>query len=184
MSRTWKMMCFLVLLSLCLVGFVDAGAEVANNCPVSIWCAIVMGYDPTDQTPVNERLAVSWVSQNPGQVLSSNFADHAQNTSMAMMCTRDPGANKPLVTQLEYTWMRDLGQTYFDVSNVEGEPFADEGFIMTVKDPKTPLFNTCYGAHCEAGDTSCNQVYEKSTDDFQEYKEVLPEFRCVQMFEF
>lgn len=163
----FKMVFVVVLMALSLVGIVDAHAEVVHDCPYDVSCATVVGYDPDDDTPVDQRPGVSWVKQPRGQVLTSNFADHPPDTGIALMCSRDPNDSKPLVTQLEYTWMQDEGKTYFDVSNVEGQPFINEGFGMALNDPETPLLDTCYGAHCAAGDSNCNQVYQKSTDDFQ-----------------
>lgn len=143
---------------------------MVHNCPYPVWCAVVVGYEPTDKTPLDQRPPVNWIAQPAGQVLTSYFADHPENTGMALMCTREPTSDTssaPTVTQLEYTWRPDLSQTFFDVSNVAGDPFVNEGFVMTVNDPKTPLLNTCYGAHCAAGDANCSQVSEKSDDDFQ-----------------
>jgi hypothetical protein len=158
-----------------LLGFagsgVDARAEVMHVCPYDVWCAVVEGYGPTDTTPLSARPAVRWVPQPANQVLISYFETYPRDTGIAVMCTRSPAAADPVVTQLEYTWRPLLNQTYFDVSNVAGDPFVDRGFLMTVSDPKMASSGdtgeTCSGAQCVAGDADCNQVYDKDNDDFQ-----------------
>ncbi|KIX99042.1 uncharacterized protein Z520_05503 [Fonsecaea multimorphosa CBS 102226] len=162
-------MSLILLAGLGLFELVAARADVVHNCPYQVWCAIVEGYQPDDPTPQSDRPAVAWVNQAAGQLLTSYFGDYPQDTGIAMMCTRDPTATTPLVTQLEYAWEQSENQTYFDVSNVAGAPFVDEGFRMDVDDPEDPNLTlpSCHGAYCGPGDTNCNDMYEKSNDDFQ-----------------
>ena len=173
-TRTMGLLPFLraVILFCALFGFSQfTGAhrgQAVHNCPYGVWCAIVAGYALDDPTPLNERPLVQWVNQPRGQVLVSHFPDYPTNTGIAMMCTRDSSTTNPLVTQLEYTWKPpgEEQQTYFDVSSVAGDPFVNEGFNMTAKDPVTPVDPRCYGAYCAPGDSNCNQVYAKSNDNF------------------
>ncbi|OAL31155.1 hypothetical protein AYO20_08390 [Fonsecaea nubica] len=160
---------YILLAGLGLLGLVAARADVVHYCPYPVWCAVVVGYEPNDPTPQSERPAVKWVSQPAGTVLTSHFLDSPQDTGVAMMCTRDPSASTPLVTQLEYAWEQDEGKTYFDVSNVAGAPFVHEGFEMDVDDPEDPSLSlaSCRGASCGPGDKDCNDVYNKYNDDFQ-----------------
>ncbi|OAP63809.1 hypothetical protein AYL99_03036 [Fonsecaea erecta] len=162
-------MLLILLVGLGQFELVNARADVVHNCPYAVWCAIVVGYQPDDPTPQPTRPAVTWVNQPAGALLTSYFLDYPPDTGVAMMCTRDPSATTPLVTQLEYAWEQDEGQTYFDVSNVAGAPFVNEGFRMDVDDPEDPTLalRSCHGASCAPGDTTCNDVYEKSNDDFQ-----------------
>lgn len=151
-----------------LANLVEAGrAEVVHQCKYPVWCAVVAGYAPNDPTPQNQRPPVVWVPQPAGKVIVDQFNTHPVDTGMALMCTRDPSAEKPAVTQLEYTWRPDQSMTYFDVSNVEGNPFGDEGFRMDVYDPIQPLPTYCYPAVCAPGDQACGQIYNKWDDDFQ-----------------
>lgn len=154
---------------LCKSGsLVEAGrAEVVHQCNYPVWCAVVAGFHPDDPTPQESRPAVNWIRQPAGKVIIDQFAAHPIDTGMALMCTTDPAAEKPMVTQLEYTWRPDRSITYFDVSNVEGNPFVDEGFRMDVYDPIIPLLASCYPANCAPGDKACGQVYNKWNDDFQ-----------------
>lgn len=152
---------------------VDAGgsdvaqAEVVHNCPYPVYCATVVGYQPDDLTPQEQRPAVTWHLTSPEQVITDSFLSHDVNTGVALMCTRDPTAVKPMVTQMEYTWRPDLGQTFFDLSNVEGNPFGNEGFAMTLWDPSTIMLDNCSGAYCAPGQADCAKIYNKWDDDFQ-----------------
>lgn len=146
---------------------VEAGrAELVHHCSYPVWCAVVIGFKPDDPTPQEQRPVVNWIPQPADKPIIDEFAVHPANTGISLMCTREPKAHKPLVTQLEYTWRPDLGQTYFDVSNVEGDPFVDEGFRMVVNDPIKPLNASCFGAYCAPGDRKCGEVYNKWNDDF------------------
>lgn len=144
-----------------------AQAEVIHNCPYPVYCAVVVGYGLDDRTPQEERPSVEWKITNPGQLITDSYHSHDVDTGVTLMCTRDPTVAKPVVTQLEYTWRPDLGQTFFDLSNVEGNPFGDEGFAMTFFDPETPLFDNCSGAYCAPGQEDCEKIYNKWDDDFQ-----------------
>lgn len=157
-----------ILTFICSHGVVGAGrAELVHNCNYPVWCAVVAGFEPDDPTPLNQRTPVNWIPQPAGQVIVDDYTTHPQGTGVSIMCTREPQAMKPLVTQLEYTWRPDLQKTYFDVSNVEGDPFVYEGFRMVLNDKVKPLNASCYGAYCAPGDQHCAQVYNKWDDDFQ-----------------
>lgn len=163
--------CVIVLLAIIFSqgSLVQAGgrAEIVHQCSYAVWCAVVSGYQPNDPTPQDQRPPVHWVEQPAGKIIVDYFTAHPVNTGMALMCTREPTAQKPAVTQLEYTWRPDQNMTYFDVSNVEGDPFVYEGFRMDVHEPLQPPGPACYPAHCAPGDKACGQIYNKWDDDFQ-----------------
>ncbi|KAK5052730.1 hypothetical protein LTR84_002596 [Exophiala bonariae] len=155
----------------------DAGgrAEIVHQCSYPVWCAVVKGFKPDDPTPQDQRPPVQWIPQPAGQVIIDYFTAHPIDTGMALMCTRDPAATKPAVTQLEYTWRPDLDMTFFDASNVEGTPFLNEGFRMDVHEPLQPQGPACYPAHCAPGDKICGEIYNKWNDDFQGMRSCSPE---------
>ncbi|RVX69963.1 hypothetical protein B0A52_05798 [Exophiala mesophila] len=144
-----------------------AQAELIHNCPYPVYCATVVGYHPDDLTPQEDRPGVAWHLTSPQQAITDSFHSHDVDTGVALMCTRDPTSVKPMVTQMEYTWRPDLGQTFFDLSNVEGNPFGKEGFAMTLWDPSTVMVGDCSGAYCAPGQEDCAEIYNKWNDDFQ-----------------
>jgi len=176
MTFSFLQIAILPFLFICRYGVIGAGrAEVMHYCNYQVWCAVVTRYEPNDPTPLNQRPPVKWIPQPAGQVIVDGYDSHPIDQGVAIMCTRDPTALKPLVTQLEYTWRPDEEKTYFDVSNVEGAPFLNEGFRVLVNDEIKPLVETCYGAYCAPGDRSCIQVYNKANDDFQGMRACSPE---------
>lgn len=154
---------FSALAGLVSFALAQGQAQVVHKCNYDVWCAVVVGL-PSGTASTGP---VQWVQQPPGQLLTSNFADVQQGDGVAMMCTRDINASPISVTQLEYTWTQS--GTSFDVSIVAGDPFINEGFSMTATDPtpQSQFSTSCYGAYCSVGDANCNDVYDKSNDDFQ-----------------
>ena len=96
--------------------------------------------------------------------------------SLTIMCTRDPTVANPRVTQLEFYWEPNptvsnptVGgppRVWWDVSNLKGHPFIDEGFqySMDVTTPYTP-FDNCVPGGCEPGAQTCQSVYDYPADD-------------------
>jgi hypothetical protein len=89
-----------------------------------------------------------------------------------MMCSRrTPDSTGSIsnaqVLQLEWSWEPDAGKTWFDVSNVAGRPFVNEGLTLYVSEERTEASNTCAGRTCAPGDGNCGEFYEGATDDVQ-----------------
>ncbi|KAI1626974.1 hypothetical protein EDD37DRAFT_241562 [Exophiala viscosa] len=164
-SSVLKAVLFLsALLSFVSVSLALGQGQVVHKCPYDVWCAVVTGL-PSDIK--RDASPVDWVQQAPGQLLISDFSNVASGDGIAMMCTRNPGASPVSVTQLEYTWTEP--QTSFDISIVAGDPFINEGFSMTATDlaPQPQFSSSCRNAYCAPGDANCNDVYDKSNDDYQ-----------------
>ncbi|KAI1617843.1 hypothetical protein EDD36DRAFT_14335 [Exophiala viscosa] len=163
-SPVFKTILFLsALLSFMSVSSALGQGQVVHKCSYDVWCAVVAGL-PSN---IKSDASVTWVQQAPGQLLVSDFQNVAAGDGIAMMCTRDPTASPVSVTQLEYTWTE--AQTSFDVSVVAGDPFVNEGFSMTATDlaPQPQFSNSCRRAYCAPGDANCNDIYDKSNDDYQ-----------------
>jgi hypothetical protein len=73
------------------------------------------------------------------------------------------------VTQLEWIWEKGQGLTYYDASNVAGQPFVNNGFVVCANDPKDPgqKKNHCTNLTCAPWDVACNEAYEGWNDDEQ-----------------
>ncbi|KIW56238.1 hypothetical protein PV05_04913 [Exophiala xenobiotica] len=155
------------LMSFALFNSVFALVQIHQGCSYDVWCAVVEGYGPDSTVPPSERPPPNWIKQAQGSMLVDKFLSHPKDIGVAIMCTRNKDASPIEVTQVEYTWEPKNGKTWFDVSNVAGDPFVAEGFGMVVDDPVKPLFDTCKGAYCGPGDQNCADVYMKWNDDFQ-----------------
>jgi hypothetical protein len=164
-SNTLTMVLF--LMSLFSFSSASGLAQIYQGCGYDVWCAVVQGYGPGSTVPQSERPPPDWIKQAQGSFLMDQFPSHPHDIGVAVMCTRNKDASPILVTQVEYTWEPENGKTWFDVSNVAGDPFLADGFRMDVDDPVKPLLNSCTGAYCAPGDSNCADVYMKSNDDFQ-----------------
>ncbi|KAJ9615869.1 hypothetical protein H2200_001946 [Cladophialophora chaetospira] len=158
---------------LLLFGFFDiasagyGSANLIHYCPYNVYCSTVVGCAPG--TPAAKCPGAKFNQLAMGTNITVPFQKNPSGTGVTIMCTRDPSAGNPLVTQLEWTWEQGQGKTYFDISNVAGHPFVDEGFILHAidkKDPKQTL-NNCHDIFCKKGDLACNEAYEKWDDDEQ-----------------
>ena len=137
-------------------------AIVTHYCPYTVYCAKVDGYTNGDPS----LPSVQWSVLPSNTPLSWNFGETTPLLGVSIQCTRDPPASKSSVTQLEFSWDPNLDhRVWFDVSNVEGHPFVNEGFQMKVEAPKTDIFVTCMGASCPAGADDCQGVYDHAKDD-------------------
>ena len=145
-------------------------AMVMHHCPYPLWCARVRGYFKDDQTPAADRPAPVWMGGDPGQPFVYPFGILPPLTPMTIMCTRDPSVPKPLVTQLEFAWEPNpiVGgppRVWWDVSNVEGHPFINEGFQYSVEASSADPFDKCISGGCPPGSINCQGAYDHPTDD-------------------
>ncbi|KAJ9500594.1 Eukaryotic translation initiation factor 6 [Exophiala xenobiotica] len=144
-SNTFTMVLF--LMSLFSLSLASGMAQIYQGCGYDVWCAVVQGYGPGSTVPQSERPPPDWIKQVQGSFLKDQFPSHPQDIGVAVMCTRNKDASPILVTQVEYTWEPENGKTWFDVSNVAGDPFLADGFRMDVDDPVKPLLSSCTGAY-------------------------------------
>ena len=172
----------LQLLIVCLFGLLaplvrtTGSAMVIHHCDYPLWCARVQGYLKDDPTPSEQREKPHWMAGAKRQPLVYPFYAKGPLTSLTIMCTRDPNVLNPRVTQLEFYWEPNpivsnptVGgppRVWWDVSNVEGHPFIDEGFqySMDLQTPYAP-FDKCIPGGCPPGVQTCQGVYDYPTDD-------------------
>ncbi|EXJ56659.1 hypothetical protein A1O7_07003 [Cladophialophora yegresii CBS 114405] len=130
-----------------------------------VYCATVQGCAPG--TAPGQCPGVQWHKLDHGGNITVKFDDRPSGTGITIMCTRDLNASPIRVTQLEWTWEQGQGLVYFDVSNVAGTPFVDEGFLLHSFDARDldKTKNRCFDAWCDKNDASCNGVYEVWNDD-------------------
>jgi hypothetical protein len=87
---------------------------------------------------------------------------------------QEPQRDKPLVTQLEFSWDPDFkpDRVWFDASVVDGRPFLNEGLTLRTDGARNPPFqNSCHGAVCQPGDATCPGFYNVHNDDHQGMKD-------------
>ncbi|MCJ1318431.1 hypothetical protein MMC15_003759 [Xylographa vitiligo] len=66
--------------------------------------------------------------------------------------------NESIITQFEYTL--DGAQVWYDVSNVNGFPFSEDGLVLV------PSESSCREVACPAGEGACHAAYTQSNDNW------------------
>ena len=128
-------------------GVVALGAaNVVNNCGYPIYYASVAQSQHANMVPLQGPYSESY--SQPGVGISIKLAPN--------MTISGP------VSQFEFTW--DNGKIYYDLSNIDGYPFAASGMRVdpSVKDdPNNP---TCVPIDCPAGVAVCSAAYNQPDD--------------------
>lgn len=142
-------------------------ATVTHYCPFTVYCACVIGFDVGDSTPQTNRPTVEWIEVSASQSFTWQYDVQPLHTALSIQCTRNPNGSKPKVTQLEFAWRPDQSPSriWFDVSNIEGEPFVHEGIRLRTSGQQTEFWDTCMGSTCTPGDSYCGGIYDHPNDD-------------------
>lgn len=119
-------------------------ATVINNCGFPIYYASV------------------GQSQHAGmQELQGSYSESYSKPGVGVSIKLSPSMNGP-VSQFEYTWAD--GKVYYDLSNIDGSPFADAGMTLVpsmMGDSSNP---TCQEVDCPAGEAVCHAAYNQPDD--------------------
>ena len=68
--------------------------------------------------------------------------------------------NDSIITQFEYTYHTNESNVYYDISNVNGYPFAEWGIALN------PSFTNCSSIVCTPEVLICSNVYNEPNDDY------------------
>jgi len=123
-----------------------SSAIVNNQCgfPVYLWSVGVSSSEMTtiesNGTPYSEEYQVR--NDNGGISLKISAVNGDQST----------------ITQFEYTLKDDT--LWYDVSNVNGFPFSDDGLELV------PAIESCRNVYCPAGEGSCHAAYTNPDDNW------------------
>ena len=61
------------------------------------------------------------------------------------------------ISHVGFTWNEE--KVWFDLSNLDGQPFLADGMELLPSEGQSTLFPTCTSSGCGAGDTECQDVY-------------------------
>ena len=149
----------LYLLSALLGGAVAGTFTIFSNCPTgSVWYAFVGGNFP--KTPQYQLL-------DPGPGLSWPYdptfvTNDGSQISMKIARRVDPGHHD--ISQVEFGVDIATGKFWCDLSVVDGNAFAQDGFELYVDQCKSKDFPKCETLDCPPG--RCVDGYEYPTDPF------------------
>jgi len=137
-----------VFAAVALATFIPAAlagkASIENQCDQDVYLWSVGGSASADM-----------VTLPPGKSYSEKyrFNDLGGGVSVKLALAKNQGD----ITQLEYTL--DATTVWYDVSNINGNPFAHGGISVKPSDP------ACSPVVCEAGIVKCREAYNQPTDD-------------------
>lgn len=121
-------------------------ARVVNNCGSTVYFASVAQSAHASMEPL------------PSSGYSESYG--ADNVGVSIkLSPNSSGA----VTQFEFTPMSD-GSIAYDISNIDGNPFANGGMSLTPSMAGASGFPTCQTVNCPAGQSSCSAAYNNPDD--------------------
>ncbi|ETN45946.1 uncharacterized protein HMPREF1541_00128 [Cyphellophora europaea CBS 101466] len=133
-----------VLLALAPTAMALGQATVVNNCGFPIYYASV----GQSQHAEMQQMQGSY---------SEQFGEQGNGISIKLAPSAD--ANP---TQFEFTWAD--GKINYDLSNINGNPFANEGMSLVPSMSNDPNNPTCVPINCAAGDSVCDAAYNQPDD--------------------
>jgi hypothetical protein len=136
-----------VLLALAPSAFALGTATLYNNCGFDIWYADI-STSPEGMTMLPSGAAFSAGYSDPGVGYSIKVAP-------------SDSINGP-ITQFEYTWSTD--KISYDISNINGNPFAANGVVLSPSMAGDPNYPTCQVVNCPAGESVCTAAYNQPDD--------------------
>ncbi|KAK5092702.1 hypothetical protein LTR70_005303 [Exophiala xenobiotica] len=134
-----------MLLTLAPSALAVGNANVVNNCGIPVYFASVAQSVHADMSPL----------PSSGYSESYSLPDVGVSIKLA---PNETGS----VTQFEFTWAD--GNIHYDISNINGNPFASGGMQLTPSMSGADGYPTCQPVTCPAGATTCTQAYNLPDD--------------------
>lgn len=133
-----------VLLALAPTAMALGQATVVNNCGSPVFYAPVGQNAHAEMQQMQGSYSQAWGSQGNGVSIKLS-----------------PEANGK-VTQFEFTWAD--GKINYDMSNIDGNPFANGGMALVPSMQNDASNPTCVPIICDAGATTCDAAYNQPND--------------------
>jgi hypothetical protein len=136
-----------VLLALAPSALAVGSASVTNMCSFPIYYASVAGQP------------VPMQAMPPGGSMSQTYSVQGQGVSVKL--AMNDSESGP-ISQFEWTWYD--GKINYDLSNINGYPFASDGITITPSMENDPNNPTCVPIVCPAGASVCSAAYNAPAD--------------------
>lgn len=134
-----------LLLTLAPSALAVGSAKVVNNCGGPVYFASV----------------AQSVAASMERLPSSGYSAEYSKPNVGISIKLSPSASGS-VTQFEYTWAD--GNINYDISNINGNPFADGGMELVPSMAGTSGYPTCQTVSCPAGESTCTAAYNQPDD--------------------
>ncbi|KAK5076487.1 hypothetical protein LTS08_007333 [Lithohypha guttulata] len=120
-------------------------ARVVNNCGMPVYYASVA-------QSVHAEMKL---------LPSGGYSEAYSKPNVGVSIKLAPNATGP-VTQFEFTWAD--GDIHYDISNIDGNPFAARGMALTPSMAGASGYPTCQTVSCPAGQAVCDAAYNLPDD--------------------
>lgn len=120
-------------------------AHVVNNCGIPVYFASV------------GQSVYSAMAPLP----ASGYSEAYSKPNVGISIKLSPSATGA-VTQFEFTWAN--GNINYDISNIDGNPFAKGGMTLAPSMAGASGFPSCQVVNCPAGQSSCAAAYNQPDD--------------------
>lgn len=120
-------------------------AHVVNNCGIPVYFASVAQSAHASMSPLP----------------SSGYSEAYSKPGVGVSIKLSPSATGA-VTQFEFTWSN--GDINYDISNIDGNPFAQGGMSLTPSMVGASGYPSCQVVNCPAGQSSCSAAYNQPDD--------------------
>ena len=127
--------------------YVQASSQLAikNACDHPIYIYKRQGADATGDK----------ITKQPGESLKAGCEGEAVNYMILAKDSNDPCGPGSPCTQLEYS---EKDMLYYDVSNINGNPFAEKGMSLISSEA------SCPDVQCKPGQETCQDAYNQPND--------------------
>lgn len=136
-----------VLLALAPSALAVGSASVTNMCSYPIYYASIAGQ------------AQGLTTMYPGGSMSESYG--TEGTGVSIKLAMNSSLSGP-ISQFEFTWAS--GKINYDLSNINGYPFASGGMTVTPSMENDPNNPTCVPIVCPAGASVCSAAYNAPDD--------------------
>jgi hypothetical protein len=133
-----------VLLALTSSAMAVGSATVINNCDFPVYYASVAQ---------NVHAGM--------QLLSGSYSEAYSKPGVGVSIKLSPSQSGP-VSQFEFTWADS--SIYYDLSNIDGSPFANAGMSLVPSVGSDSAHPTCQAVTCAAGEAVCSAAYNQPDD--------------------
>lgn len=122
---------------------------VFQHCPPnSVFYAFVQPSQP--DPPAYQQL---------GSDVVHHYGDFAEGTSLKI------GRGSPAITQIEFGWDKGAHKVWYDLSSLDGTPFANDGLEIYTDRAPSAEFPMCQTLDCPAGYPGCHDAFQNPADE-------------------
>ena len=127
---------------------VQAKATILSYCSFPVFYKTILNAEENYQLLPSGGASIEYV---PDQGISVKFSTN----SLVLNPTTPQGP----ILQMEFTWNTTQQMLYYDLSNIDGAPFAENGMLLQPSTDASSKYNTCLTVGCAANSTVCPSVY-------------------------